>query len=289
MNDRSRPATPDTAIRFGVNLPQQHLEWPELLRRVRVLEQLGFDGAWVMDHFQVLDGSRPGSCLESWSLLPALAAATSRIRLGVLVTGVTYRHPSILAAQAVTVDHISAGRLELGLGAGWHEGEHRALGLRLPPVRERAGRLEEAVILIRKLMTEEDATFSGRYYCLLGANYRPWPVQRPHPPIWIGAGGEQLMLPIVARHADVWHGPNMASVHEFRRKSMLLDQLARTAGRDPARILRSASLRLGEPWDEVRRAAADLVEAGAGYIMLTWPTDETWLTEYAVRLMREFA
>src|SRR5439155_13845581 len=132
-------------------------------------------------------------------LLAGLASVTSRIRLGVLVSGITYRHPSILAAEAITVDHLSNGRLEIGMGAAWHQPEHEALGVPFPPIKERAERLEEGVQVMRLLMTKNRASLSGRHYRLDHASYHPRPVQRPHPPIWIGAGGEQLMLPIVAR------------------------------------------------------------------------------------------
>ena len=114
-------------MRLGLDVAQHHLEWDELLRRVRFAEEAGFDGAWVFDHFQALYGARRGPCMEAWTLLAALAASTERIRLGALVTGVTYRHPSILATEAVTVDQVSNGRLEMSLGAAWMEDEHREL------------------------------------------------------------------------------------------------------------------------------------------------------------------
>jgi alkanesulfonate monooxygenase SsuD/methylene tetrahydromethanopterin reductase-like flavin-dependent oxidoreductase (luciferase family) len=172
--------------------------------------------------------------MEGWTLLAALAASTDRIRLGTLVTGVTYRHPSILAAEAVTVDQVSGGRLELAIGAAWFEGEHRELGIPFPSTGERVQRLEEAVQVIRLVMTEDGATFEGRHYCLEGATYHPRPVQQPHPPIWIGAGGERRTIPIAARHADVWH--SFGSVDGLRRKAAVLDRAAEAAGRDPASI-----------------------------------------------------
>lgn len=275
-------------MRFGIDVAQHQLDWPELLRRVRLAEDAGFDGAWAFDHFRPLYGDPRGPCLEGWTLLAALAAATTRIRLGVLVTGITYRHPSILATEAITIDHVSGGRLELGLGAAWHEGEHKALGLPFPSTKERAERLEEAIVVMRKLMTEDGASFKGRYYELRRATYRPRPVQRPHPPIWIGASGEQLMLPIVARQADAWHG--FGSVSELKRKSALLDDLARRAGRDPAKILRSTSLSLSRPWDTVRRSVAAFADAGFAYLVVSWPSEgEGRLREFIERVMPEFA
>ena len=258
-------------MRIGLDVAQHQLRWPDVVERVQFAEAAGFDGAWVFDHFKPLYGDPNGPCLEGWTLLAGLAALTSTIRLGVLVTGITYRHPSVLATEAITVDHISNGRLEIGTGAAWHQPEHEQLGIPFPRIKERAERLEEGVQVMRLLMTKDRATFDGRQYQLYEASYHPRPVQKPHPPIWIGAGGEQLMLPIVARQADAWHAfgsePSMAA------KSNLLDQLAEKAGRDPKRILRSASLSLSRPWDQVRRRAAQLRNAGFGYLIAEWPSE----------------
>src|SRR5712671_6408314 len=148
-------------MRIGLDVAQHQLLWPELAERVQFAESAAFDGAWVFDHFSPLYGDPNGPCLEGWTLLAGLAAVTSRIRLGVLVTGITYRHPSVLATEAITVDHISKGRLELGLGAAWHQPEHEALGIPFPPLKERAERLEEGVQAIRLLMTKDRATRSA--------------------------------------------------------------------------------------------------------------------------------
>lgn len=256
-------------VRFGLDLAQHQLEWPELLKRVKFAEELGFDGAWVFDHFKPLYGDPSGPCLEGWTLLAGLAANTSRIRLGTLVTGITYRHPSVLATEAVTVDHISNGRLELGLGAAWNEPEHREFGIPFPAIKERAERLEEGIKVMRTLMTRDGASFKGRHYQLDNATYRPRPIQQPHPPIWVGASGEQLMLPIVARQADAWHA--FGSADSMARKSKLLDSLAQEAGRNPKSILRSSSLSISEPLDQARRKAERLREAGFGYLVVSWP------------------
>lgn len=275
-------------MRIGLDVAQHQLLWPELVERVQFAERAIFDGVWVFDHFTPLYGDPDGPCMEGWILLAGLAAVTSRIRLGVLVTGITYRHPSVLATEAITVDHISKGRLELGLGAAWHQPEHEALGIPFPPLKERAERLEEGVQVMRLLMTKDRATFNGRHYQLAGASYHPKPVQRPHPPVWIGAGGEQLMLPIVARQADAWHA--FGSEDSMVRKSRLLDQLAGRAGRDPKAILRSASLSLSRPWDQVRRRAAQLREAGFGYLIAEWPTEgRDRLDEFVEKVMPEIA
>src|SRR2546428_13252960 len=153
-------------MRIGLDVAQHQLLWPELAERVQSAESAGLDGAWVFDHFTPLYGDRNGPCMEAWTLLAGLAALTSRLRLGVLVTGITYRHPSVLAAEAVTVDHVSNGRLELGLGAAWHQQEHGQLGIPFPPTAERARRLEEAVQVITLLMTGEQVSDKGRSYAL---------------------------------------------------------------------------------------------------------------------------
>jgi F420-dependent oxidoreductase-like protein len=273
-------------MRLGLDVAQHQLSWDELRARVGLAEEAGFDGAWLFDHFRALYGDRSGPCLEGWTLLAALAACTTRIRLGTLVTGITYRHPSILATQAVTVDHVSSGRLELGVGAAWFEGEHRELGIDFPPAAERIRRLEEAVEVARLLMTSDDASFDGRYYRLGNASYNPKPVQRPHPPIWIGGGGEQLTLPVVARQADVWHA--YGSPRELVRKSRLIDDHARTAGRDPSSIARATALSLSEPWGEVRSTAAQLNEHGFSYIIVSWPAEgRSRLEEFVSDVMPE--
>ena len=258
-------------IRFGIDVAQHQLTWDELLRRARWGEDAGFDGAWVFDHFVPLYGDRSGPCLEGWTLLGALAAATTTIRLGTLVTGITYRHPSVLAAEAVTVDHVSHGRLELGIGAAWHEAEHRELGIDFPSRGARVRRLEEAIHVMRALMTQERADFDGRFFRLDGASYHPRPVQQPHPPIWIGAGGEQRMLPLVGREADVWHG--FGDVETLRRRNAIVDRHAEAAGRDPRSILRATNLSLSQPWDDVRRRMDALIDLGFSYFVASWPSE----------------
>jgi F420-dependent oxidoreductase-like protein len=258
-------------MRFGLDVAQHQLTWPALLERVRFAEDAGFEGAWVFDHFKALYGDPSGPCMEAWTLLSALAASTERIRLGALVTGMTYRHPAVLAAEAVTVDHVSNGRLELGLGASWFAQEHRELGIPFPPTPERIERLEESVEVIRRLMTEDGATYEGRRFPLDGATYRPRPVQQPHPPFWIGGSGERKMLPLVGRQADVWHA--FGSVESLTRKWAIVERSAREAGRDPESIVRSSSLSISEPWDEVRRTFEDRRDAGFTYLVVNWPSE----------------
>jgi alkanesulfonate monooxygenase SsuD/methylene tetrahydromethanopterin reductase-like flavin-dependent oxidoreductase (luciferase family) len=177
----------------------------------------------------------------------------------------------VLAAQAATIDNVSKGRLEFAIGAAWFEEEHRELGIPFPANRERIDRLDEAVQVIRALWTGDDVSFDGRYYRLDGASHHPKPVQAPHPPIWIGASGEQLTVPLAGRHADVWHG--FGSVESLTRKSAILDRAAKEAGRDPASILRSSALSISEPLDEVRSTAEALRDAGFRYLTVSWPED----------------
>ncbi len=273
-------------MRFGLDTAQHQLTWPELLERVRFAEDAGFDGAWVFDHFKALYGDPAGPCLEGWTLLAALAVSTTRIRLGTLVTGMTYRHPSILAAEAITVDHLSDGRLELAVGAAWFEQEHRELGVPFPPPTERSDRLEEGVQVLRLLMTVDGAAFEGRHYTLEDASLRPRPVQQPQIPLWIGGGGERRTIPTTARYADAWHV--WGSVDELRRKNALLDRHAEAAGRDPATILRATDLSLSEPWDEVRARVAGLREIGVGYVVVGWPSEgRARLEEFVAEVLPE--
>lgn len=273
-------------MRLSLDVAQHQLNWSQILERVQFAEARGFDGAWVFDHFKPLYGDPRGPCLEGWTLLAGLAAQTTRIRLGALVTGMTYRHPSVLVTEAVTVDHISNGRLELGVGAAWNEPEHHELGIPFPAIKQRAERLEEGIEVMRALMTRDRATFKGLHYTLKDATFHPRPVQKPHPPIWIGASGEQLMLPIVARQADAWHA--FGSADALVRKSKLLDEYAQQAGRDPKRILRSTSLSLSEPLDQVLRKADRLREAGFSYLVVSWPSEGAQKVEaFANQVMPE--
>lgn len=258
-------------MQLGLDISQHQLSWDEIVERSRFAEGAGFDGVWVFDHFKALYGDPRGPCLEAWTLLAGLAAATTRVRLGALVTGITYRHPSLLATEAVTVDHISNGRLELALGAAWHEGEHRELGIEFPGPAQRIRRLDEAIAVIDLLMTRDGATFDGEFFRLDGASYNPKPVQQPRPPLWIGGGGERLMLPLVARRADVWHG--FGGVDSIARKMSIIDREAERVGRDPATIRRATDLSLSEPWDEVIRTAEGLAKVGVSYLTVSWPSE----------------
>ena len=192
-------------MRFGIDIAQQRVPWPEVAWRARLAEQLGFTGVWGFDHFQPMYGDGPGECFEGNTTLAALTGLTDRVRLGLLVTGMTYRHPSVFAAEAITIDHASGGRLELSYGAAWFDKEHTELGIPFPESKARVDAFEEAVQIVRGLLTTDAFTFDGEHFQLKDATLLPRPVQQPHPPIWIGASGEKRMMPIAARYADVWH------------------------------------------------------------------------------------
>jgi len=256
-------------VRFGLDVAQHQLTWDEILGRTRLAEEAGFEGAWVFDHFTALYADPDGPCLEGWTLLAALGAATERIRLGTLVTGMTHRHPSLLATEVVTVDHVSGGRVECAVGAAWNVDEHRELGFGFPSVLERAERLEEGVEVLRLLMSGERVSFEGRYFGLRNALYQPAPVQRPHPPIWIGASGRELMLPVVGRQADVWHTWG----GRYGEKWDVVRRAAEDAGRDPEAIVCASSLSISEPWDEVRRTFDTHVANGVKYLVVDWPSE----------------
>ncbi len=203
--------------------------------------------------------------------LAALASATTRVRLGVLVTGVTYRHPSLFASQAVTIDHASHGRLEVSLGAAWFEPEHHALGFDFPPTGARFDRLEDALEVLTRLLSGRQSSYEGRTVTLREAQLLPRPVQLPHPPIWIGGSGPTRTLPLAARFADVWH--SFGSPARFVESSRRVDELAERAGRDPASITRAASLSLSDPLDVVRRNVDAWRDVGVGYLVCGWPAE----------------
>lgn len=227
-----------TSLRFGAQTVQAGVTFASLLALWRFFdEETCIDSIWTMDHLVVpIDDELPEApCFESWTLLAAAAMATRRLRLGCLVSANTFRHPALLAKMAATVDHASEGRLNVGLGAGWHEAEHRAFGVPLPPLAERLDRLEEAAALLRAVFdADKPVDFHGEHYRLEAAPFLPGFVQRPHPPLLVGGGGERRTLRIVARYADVANVIGPVSV--VRRKlGVLRDHCARV-GRDFAAI-----------------------------------------------------
>ncbi|MEA2528383.1 MAG: hypothetical protein QOG89_27 [Thermomicrobiales bacterium] len=224
-------------LRFGV-IRNNILSWDETIAQWRRFEEAGFDSVWNCDHFQ--RPSDPGGPhLDAWTILAAVAAGTSRVRLGVLVTSNTFRHPALLAKQAVTVDHVSGGRLELGIGTGWFREEHDRFGIPFPPTPELVERFQEAVEIVDLLMRQDVTTYEGRHYRLQDAPFRPAPIQKPRPPLTLGAHGPR-MLRIVARYADRWN--SYASVEEMRARNEAIDRACAEIGRDPSELTRSVAL-----------------------------------------------
>jgi alkanesulfonate monooxygenase SsuD/methylene tetrahydromethanopterin reductase-like flavin-dependent oxidoreductase (luciferase family) len=274
-------------MRFGLDIAQQRMPWDELVRRVRLAEELGFDGAWGFDHFQPMYGEGPGETFEGMTTLAALAVLTTRIRLGLLVTGVTYRHPSVLAAEAITVDHASHGRLELALGAAWFDQEHRELGIPFPPIGERTALLQDALEVATRLFTGDVVSYEGNIVSLHNAQLRPTPVQQPHPPIWIGGSGPRRTLPLVARYADAWH--SFGTPNSLRPAFERIDQLAIEMGRDPSDILRAGSLSLDDI-ETARKHATKWRDAGYGYLVCGWPgAGDAQVERFVREVMADFA
>ena len=247
-------------LRFGLKLSGQDTTIEALRTVWRIADEAGFDHVWDFDHLASIgDGGPDRPIFEGWTLQAAMALATKRVRFGCLVTGNTYRHPVLLAKQAVTVDHLSGGRLEFGIGAAWAEIEHTMYGIE--GLDHRVGRLSESLQIIKSLWTEERTNFDGRYYHLHDAIANPKPVQKLHPPIWIGASGEST-LRLVARHADVWNASGGGDAQTMKELIAKLDEACGAIGREASEIRRS--LQFG--WDGVDRQA--LLDESARYLEL---------------------
>lgn len=223
-----------TRVRFGIQTPIEGASFPALARHWQAAERLGYDSVWLDDHFYGVATPPWDDSLECWTLMAALARETSTLRFGTLVVCNSYRHPPLLAKMASSLDHICNGRLEFGLGAGWYEQEYLAYGYDFPPIATRLAQLDEALEICKRMWTQERTTFTGRHYRVREAWCNPKPLQKPHPPIMIGGGGERVLLRIVARHADRWNFGG--SVADFRRKIPILEEHCRSLGRDPAAI-----------------------------------------------------
>ena len=259
-------------MRFGFKTSPQDTTWGAMLDVWRAADDMEiFESGWTSDHFHAMHGADPSSPrLEGWMTLAALAQATRRLRLGTLVTGIHYRHPAVLANMAATLDVISSGRLELGIGAGWNSGESTAYGIELGTPGERSDRLEEACQVLTGLLSERESTsFSGRYYQLAGARCDPKPVQRPLP-LCIGGSGAKRTLRTVARYAQHWNF-DTGTPTLFSRSREILRQHCAEVGRDPDDILLSAQVRFaGDPTRTAADAAA-FGAAGAELIIVSLP------------------
>src|SRR5262249_34196886 len=174
-------------MQFGLDIAQQRVPWSEVISRAQFAEELGFDGVWGFDHFQPMYGDGPGECFEGLTTLAALSGHTSRVRMGLMVMGFTYRHPGVFAVEATTIDHASHARPDLSSGDAWFEKGHTERSIRFPERRDRVNAFEEALQVVRGLLTTDTFSFDGKYLQVHDATVRPRPVQQPHPPIWVGA------------------------------------------------------------------------------------------------------
>ena len=246
-------------MRFAIKTGPQNTTWDDMLAVWREADGIDlFESGWTFDHFYPIFSDSTGPCLEGWTTLAALAQATTRLRLGVLVTGIHYRHPAVLANMAATLDIVSGGRLEIGLGAGWNEEESGAYGIELGTPSERSDRFEEGCEVIVNLLSQQTTSFSGKYYQLRDARCEPKPVQQPHPPICVGGNGERRTLRTAARFAQHWNFLG-GTPEEFARKRDVLHEHCAAIGRDPKEILLSSHVRLdpsGDPGPVVDAAAA---------------------------------
>jgi F420-dependent oxidoreductase-like protein len=258
-------------VEYALSTAPQHVEWSELVEVWQAADEApALHSAWLFDHFYPIFSDPTGPCLEGWTTLAALAAATRRIRLGVLVTANVHRHPAVLANMAATVDVISGGRLEIGLGAGWNAQECDAYGIPLFSVRERLERLDEAAQVIRLLLRQETSSYDGQYYRLADARCEPKTVQQPAPPLGIGGSGEKRTLRTVARWADHWNYSG-GDPGELRHKLEVLRRHCADVGRDVDEIVVSASVSLFDGVPAGLRAADDMAAAGAHRAILGLP------------------
>ena len=266
---------------------------PEIARRLaeiaRTAEEAGFHSLWVMDHyFQIPPWGKPEDhpMLEAYSTLGYLAAATERIRLGVLVSGVIYRPPAVLIKAATTVDVLAGGRTYFGVGAAWFKGEADALGIAFPELRERYALLEDTLRFARQTWSGDTTPFEGRR---VRAGYplsNPRPISSPRPKILVGGDGPKRTLPLVAKFADVWH--SFGTPNSMREAMERIDELATKAGRDPASILRAGSLSLDD-LDTSRKHAGKWRDAGYGYVVCGWPgAGASQVEAFARDVMPEF-
>jgi F420-dependent oxidoreductase-like protein len=232
-------------VLFGVHTGPQNCTFNDLREVWRLADRCGFHWVSIWDHFypaMIAPGDAQGPCFEAVSTMTALAAETKNVRVGSLVYCVGYRHPAVLANAMVTVDHVSDGRMELGLGAGWSQIEFDAYGIPFLPIKDRLDQLEEAVQVIRGLFTQDTTTFHGKHYQLTAARCDPKPVQK-RPRLWLGGMGEKRLLRMVARYADGWNVP-FVGPDVYAHKNRVLTQWCEQERRDPRAVLRTVNLGL---------------------------------------------
>jgi F420-dependent oxidoreductase-like protein len=229
-------------IRFGIHSGPQNATYDEILSLWKRGDELGYDWISVFDHFMPIFGDSEGGCFEGPTMMAALAANTTRARVAILVTGVTYRHPAVAANIAATIDHISGGRCEYGVGAAWFEKEHKQYGIPFPRIGVRMDILDEHCRIMRGLWTQERFSFEGKHFTITDAQMDPKPVQE-HLPLVIGGSGERRTLRIVAEHGDVWN-TFLGNIDEYKHKLDVLSQHCADVGRDPADIRKSLTFRV---------------------------------------------
>jgi F420-dependent oxidoreductase-like protein len=257
-------------LSFGIKTAPMHTTYEGIQKVWLEADQFPvIEHAWLFDHFAPIRGALDGPCLEGWTLLAALAAQTNNLRIGMMVTGNTYRNPAVLANMAATVDIVSNGRMDFGIGAGWFEYEHIAYDIPLYKTGERIRRVDEACQMIKMLFTQKTTNFEGRYYTLKGAHCEPKPIQKPHPPFVIGGKGEKLMLRVVAKHADIWNAVGVTP-KEYQHKVEVFHEHCEAVGRNPDTIQHSIQQRVF--YDNMQRTAEGLqkfIDAGANHLIFS--------------------
>ena len=246
-------------MKFGIKTPPQQCEWQHMLDVWQATDEVEvFESCWNFDHFYPLVGDQAGPCMEAWVTLTALATSTKRVRVGCMVNGAPYRHPALVANMAATLDIVSEGRLNLGLGAGWMEDECEAYGIELLPIGKRLDRLEEYVQVVRLLLQNETTDWRGEYYELQDARCEPKAVQAGGPPIVVGGAGEKRTLRIVAQYADHWNLP-FAPPEKFVQKRAILSEHCEAVGRNIDEI--ECSVQVALPADQAPQESADIASA----------------------------
>jgi F420-dependent oxidoreductase-like protein len=271
-------------IRFGLKLSQQVHPIDAQRDAWKIADQSGFDHIWPFDHLIALGPDPAQPIFDGWTILGAVAEATRRTRLGLNVTGNLYRHPGLLAKIAVTVDHLSSGRLEMGMGAAWNEAEFVMHGLPFPSAADRIRMLDESLTAMKLLWSEPRTNYKGRFYQFTEAIAEPKPLQKPHPPIWVGGNGPQRTLRVVAKHADVWNGAGSTPQETEALLRTLRDHCA-SVGRDPATIRLSRNFRVDDADAALKLVEASLKLGYSDFLLFPGQGDLRTGTETAAKLL----